>query len=70
MEDAIIHRLHRAYMHPGRLQSTVRVMFFDFSSAFYTVQPVLLAEKLSVMQVGQHLVAWFTDYLTEIKKVN
>ena len=34
VEDAIIFLLHRAYTHLEEVGSTVRVMFFDFSSAF------------------------------------
>lgn len=40
-------------------------MFFDLSSAFDIIQPLWLAEKLSVMQVDQDLVAWIIDYLTD-----
>lgn len=32
-------------------------MFFDFSSSFNTVQSLQLAQKFSVMQVDQHLIA-------------
>lgn len=39
-------------------------MFFDFSKAFNTIQPLQLVEKLSVMQVDHGLVAWIMDYLT------
>ena len=49
MDDAVIYLLHRAYSHLERLGNTVRVMFFDFSNAFNTIQPLLLAEKLSAM---------------------
>ena len=61
VDDAII---YRAYTHLEKPLSTLRVMFFDFSSAFNTIQPPWLAEKLSVMQVDHGLVAWITDYLT------
>ncbi|KAI4880985.1 hypothetical protein NFI96_013666 [Prochilodus magdalenae] len=44
--------------------SAVRVMFFDFSSAFNTIQPLLLRDKLMKMEVDMHLVTWITDYLT------
>ena len=44
-------------MHLDRPQSPVRVMFFESSSAFDTVQLVRLAEKLSVIQEDQDLVA-------------
>ncbi|KAI4881097.1 hypothetical protein NFI96_007135 [Prochilodus magdalenae] len=39
-------------------------MFFDFSSAFNTIQPLQLRDKLARMQVDPHLVSWITDYLT------
>lgn len=39
-------------------------MFFDFSSAFDTIRPALLAERLAVMQVDVHLVSWIVYYLT------
>ncbi|KAL6478210.1 hypothetical protein MHYP_G00140450 [Metynnis hypsauchen] len=39
-------------------------MFFDFSSAFNTVWPALLGDKITVMQVDAPLVSWIVDYLT------
>ncbi|TWW54421.1 hypothetical protein D4764_0100770 [Takifugu flavidus] len=39
-------------------------MFFDFSSAFNTIQPRLLRAKLENMQVDAPLVSWIEDYLT------
>uniref|UniRef100_A0A1A8PFW7 Reverse transcriptase domain-containing protein n=1 Tax=Nothobranchius pienaari TaxID=704102 RepID=A0A1A8PFW7_9TELE len=39
-------------------------MFFDFSSAFNTIRPSLLGNKLTEMQVDAPLVGWITDYLT------
>ncbi|KAL0151264.1 hypothetical protein M9458_053455 [Cirrhinus mrigala] len=50
---------------PGQAgQFTVRIMFFDFSSAFDTIRPALLAAKLMAMQVDAPLVSWMVDYLT------
>ncbi|KAL2091174.1 hypothetical protein ACEWY4_013437 [Coilia grayii] len=40
-------------------------MFFDFSSAFNTIQPRLLRDKLLRMGVEPGLVTWIMDYLTE-----
>ena len=57
--------LHRAYSYLERPQGMVRIMFFDFSSVFDTVQPVRLAEKLQAMQVDPDMVAWITNYLTD-----
>ncbi|KAI4898937.1 hypothetical protein NFI96_007064 [Prochilodus magdalenae] len=39
-------------------------MFFDFSSAFNTLQPVLLGDKLRQMQVDESIISWTMDYLT------
>ncbi|KAI4887110.1 hypothetical protein NFI96_003146 [Prochilodus magdalenae] len=64
VEDAIIYLLNRVYAHLDKPASTVRVMFFDFSSAFNTIQPALLGDKLNVMQVDAPLVSWIVDYLT------
>ncbi len=58
MEDAIIFLLHL-----DRLGSTVRVMFFDFSSALNTIEPALLGSKLTAMQVDAPLVFCIVNYL-------
>lgn len=41
-----------------------RTLLFDFSSAFNTIHPSLLQEKLNIMAVDPYLVNWITDYLT------
>ncbi|XP_058509155.1 sodium- and chloride-dependent betaine transporter-like [Solea solea] len=64
VEDAIIYLLDRVYAHLDKPASTVRVMFFDFSSAFNTIRPALLSEKLTAMRVEPPLVSWIVDYLT------
>lgn len=64
VDDAIIYLLHRAHSHLDMGSGAVRVMFFDFSSAFNTIQPLLLRDKLQEMEVDTHLVTWITDYLT------
>ncbi|KAI4888859.1 hypothetical protein NFI96_007029, partial [Prochilodus magdalenae] len=56
--------LHRTHSHLDKGGGAVRVMFFDFSSAFNTIQPLLLRDKLMKMEVDMHLVTWITDYLT------
>uniref|UniRef100_A0A8C4SRB6 Tripartite motif-containing protein 16-like n=1 Tax=Erpetoichthys calabaricus TaxID=27687 RepID=A0A8C4SRB6_ERPCA len=43
----------------------VRIMFLDFSSAFNTIQPLLLREKLTEMGVDSYLMAWIVDYLKD-----
>ena len=64
MDDTIIYLLHRAYSHLDKANCTVRMTFLDFRSAFNTIQPVLLGDKLRTTQVDAPLVTWVTDYLT------
>lgn len=47
-----------------RDQEAQWVTFFNFSSAFNTLWPFPLEEKLSAMQVDHDMVAWVTDYIT------
>lgn len=65
VEDAVIFFLNRAISHLEKAGSTVRVMFFDFSSAFNTIQPTLLRDKMMYMGVDHHLCSWILDYLTD-----
>uniref|UniRef100_A0A8C7Z516 Reverse transcriptase domain-containing protein n=1 Tax=Oryzias sinensis TaxID=183150 RepID=A0A8C7Z516_9TELE len=64
VDDAVIYLLHRALTHLEDAGTAVRVMFFDFSSAFNTIRPALLREKLEGAGVDRRLTAWTTDYLT------
>jgi len=64
VEDAIIFLLHRAYTHLEEAGSFVRVMLFDFSSAFNTIRPALLRTKLLAMPGDDPLVARITNSLT------
>ncbi|XP_055367950.1 uncharacterized protein LOC129604646 [Betta splendens] len=64
VDDAVIFLLHRALSHLEKPGSTVRIMFFDFSRAFNTIQPMLLKHKLEEAGVDLHLTEWIMDYLT------
>ena len=64
VEDALIFLTHKSLSHLEMQGSTVRVMFFDFSSAFNTIQPRLLRDKLLSMQLHPDIAAWILDYLT------
>ena len=44
--DAVLYVLESIYSHLEKAGSSVRLMFFDFSSAFNTIQPHLLVQKL------------------------
>ena len=60
----MIFLLHRALTHLEKPGSTVRIMFFDFSSAFNTIQPVLLRDKLVRAGEDVPLTEWTLNYLT------
>ena len=64
VDDTIIFLLDRSLSHLEKRGSTVRIMFFDFSGAFNTIQPVLQGDKLELAGVNQHLTSWILDYLT------
>uniref|UniRef100_A0A8C8DHE5 Reverse transcriptase domain-containing protein n=1 Tax=Oryzias sinensis TaxID=183150 RepID=A0A8C8DHE5_9TELE len=68
VEDAVIYLLQSAHSHLDGGGGTVRVTFFDFSSAFNTIQPSLLGEKLQQMGVDGALVSWIIDYLSDRPK--
>ena len=42
--------------------STVRIMFFNFSSAFNTIEPHLLVQKLLNMKLPSSVILWIFDY--------
>ena len=63
VDDANIFLLDRSLSHLEKPGSTVRIMFFNFSSAFNTIQPALLGDKLGLAGVNQHLTSWILDYL-------
>ena len=44
-------------------RNSVRMMFFNFSSAFNTIQPHLLANKMLSMSVPSDMMLWIIDYL-------
>ena len=65
-EDAMFLTVNRTYSHLDQSKSgnlSARLMYFDFSSAFNTIQPHLSAEKLIKFDVPQSLVRWILNYL-------
>ena len=52
VDDALLYVLNNIYSHLEKAGSSVRVMFYDFSSAFNTIQPHLLTEKLMNMKLS------------------
>lgn len=65
MEDAVLYKLHRVHTYLEDPGCCVMILFFDFSSAFNTMQPLILRDKLEAMGVYCFLTSWMTDYLTE-----
>ena len=65
VDDALTYLLHTIIKHLEQTKSYVRVMFVDFSSAFNTIVPQLLIEKLHyVMKVNPYLSMWIGDFMT------
>ena len=63
-EDAIITALHTALTHLDCSNTYVRMLFVDFSSAFNTVQPHKLVNKLSNLGLSSSLCSWILDFLS------
>ena len=61
--DATLTLLHNLYTHLEKPNSFARVLFIDFSSAFNTIQPHLMAQKLSNLYVNPRLILWIIDFL-------
>jgi len=74
VEDATLTLLNYIHKHVDIGKRHARLLFIDFSSAFNTIRPNLLAERLlSEFNVPKCLVAWILDFLTrrsQIVRVN
>ena len=64
VDDATATLLHKMYLHTDRACNYSRVMFIDFSSAFNTIQPHILLQKLCKMDVNPYLIRWIYEYLS------
>ena len=62
-DDATLTLLHNAYTHLVQPGSFVCILFIDFSSAFNTIQPHLMALKLMALDVCPKLIRWIVDFL-------
>ena len=69
VEDAILHVMNNVYKHLEKLGSSVRLMFYDFSSAFNTIQPHLLCDKLINCDLFPSTILWILDYLSSRPQV-
>ena len=65
VEDAVISVLNLIYSHLETPKAFARVLFADFSAAFNTVRPHLLAEKLINLNINPTLTLWVLNFLTD-----
>lgn len=63
-EDALLYMLHRLYSHLDQPKRYARVMFINFSSAFNTIRPHILMERLFKLGVNSRLIRWVESFLT------
>ncbi|KAK3540458.1 hypothetical protein QTP70_031011 [Hemibagrus guttatus] len=63
-DDAISTTLHLSLTHMENKDTYVRMLFIDFSSAFNTIIPQHLTEKLSLLGINTSLCNWILDFLT------
>lgn len=64
VEDAVITLFHELYSHLDISNTYARILFIDFSSAFNTIQPHIMLQKLGKMNVNSNLIKWVYSYLT------
>ncbi len=63
-DNAISSTLHLALTHLENKDSYVRMLFIDFSSAFNTIIPQQLINKLNLLGLNNSLCNWILDFLT------
>ena len=64
VDDAVITLNDIIRSHLDSPGSHARILFVDFSSAFNTIQPHILMEKLIKMKVNSNIVLWIHNFLT------
>ena len=64
-QDAILTLLHSLYQHLDQPKTYARLLFIDFSSAFNTLQPHLLIDKLADAQVNPSIIKWVHSFMTD-----
>lgn len=65
VEDAIITLTHKIKEHLEQLNTYVRILFIDFSSAFNTISPAILHLKLSSFPVNSFSRQWILDFFLD-----
>ncbi len=65
VDDAVNMGLHFILQHLDRPETYVRILFVDFSSAFNTIIPDTLQNKLTQLSVPTYICQWITSFLTD-----
>ncbi len=65
VDDAVNMGLHFILQHLDRPGAYVRILFVDFSSAFNTIIPDTLQNKLTQLSVPTSICQWITSFLTD-----
>ena len=63
-DDAISIALHTALSHQDIMNTYVRMLFIDYSSAFNTIVPSKLINKLRTLGLNTTICNWILDFLT------
>ena len=63
MDDAVALGLHYVMKHLEQLSTYARIFFVDFSSAFNTIIPVKLFDKLVSLNVYSAICHWTLNFL-------
>ena len=64
-QDAILMLMHNLHNHLDKQNTYARLLFVDFSSAFNTLQPHLLIDKLCKMNVNPFVISWVFSFMTD-----
>ncbi|KAI2646744.1 putative RNA-directed DNA polymerase from transposon BS [Labeo rohita] len=65
VDDAVNMGLHYILQHLDKPGTYARTLFVDFSSAFNTIIPDILQNKLSQLSVPTSICQWITSFLTD-----
>ena len=65
VEDATLFLLQNIYSHLDKSGTYVRLLFADFSSAFNTIEPHLLLQKLMKMGVNANVIRWIDAFMED-----
>ncbi|XP_073720820.1 uncharacterized protein [Misgurnus anguillicaudatus] len=69
VDDAVAFALHHILQHLDNRGTYVRTLFLDYSSAFNTIRPGRLTEKLTDLGVPTPTCNWILDFLIERPQV-